>query len=125
MAPIALDPMPTYDYRCKDCGHEFETQQSFSDDPLTVCPTCGGNLRKVFSAVGIAFKGDGFYKNDSRTSKAKSSSGEKAGSSEKTGSGDSTTTTTTTKDTPAPATTAPASTTAAAPSKPSPSSSVV
>ena len=116
MPPIALDPMPTYDYRCKDCGHEFETQQSFSDDPLTVCPTCGGNLRKVFSAVGIAFKGDGFYKNDSRTSKSKSTSGEKSGS------GDSATTTT--KDTPAPATTAPASTTAATPSTSSTSSSV-
>ena len=47
--------MPTYDYRCKDCGHEFEIQQSFSDDALTECPQCGGSLRKVFSAVGIAF----------------------------------------------------------------------
>ena len=54
--------MPTYDYRCKDCGHSLEVQQSFSDDALTVCPNCGGNLKKVFSAVGISFKGSGFYK---------------------------------------------------------------
>ncbi|MFN8052513.1 MAG: FmdB family zinc ribbon protein [Acidimicrobiales bacterium] len=60
--------MPTYDYRCKDCGHEFEIHQSFSEDALTVCPVCQGNLRKVFSAVGISFKGSGFYKTDSRGS---------------------------------------------------------
>ncbi len=58
--------MPTYDYRCKDCGHEFEIHQSFSEDALTVCPNCQGDLRKVFSAVGISFKGSGFYKTDSR-----------------------------------------------------------
>jgi putative FmdB family regulatory protein len=58
--------MPTYEYRCKDCGHEFEAQQAFSDDPLTECPTCAGALKKKFGSVGIAFKGSGFYKNDSR-----------------------------------------------------------
>ena len=58
--------MPTYQYRCRDCTTEFEIRQSFSDDPITVCPTdeCPGLLRKVFSGVGISFKGDGFYKND-------------------------------------------------------------
>ena len=66
--------MPTYDYRCKDCGHSFETQQAFSDDPLTECPSCGGNLKKVFSAVGISFKGSGFYKTDSRSGSSKSAS---------------------------------------------------
>ena len=66
--------MPTYEYRCRDCGHEFEIQQSMSDDPLTECPSCGGDLRKVFSPVGIAFKGSGFYKNDSG-SRSKSSTG--------------------------------------------------
>ena len=68
--------MPTYDYRCKDCGHEFEIHQSFSEDALTVCPNCQGDLRKVFSAVGISFKGSGFYKTDSRSggSGSKSSS---------------------------------------------------
>ena len=68
--------MPTYEYRCKSCAHEFEIQQSFSDDPLTECPQCKGELRKVFGNVGISFKGSGFYKNDhgSRSSSAKSSS---------------------------------------------------
>ena len=59
--------MPLYEYRCRDCGHEFEIQQSMSDDALTVCPSCGGDLRKVFSPVGIAFKGSGFYATASRT----------------------------------------------------------
>jgi putative FmdB family regulatory protein len=56
--------MPTYEYRCKECGHEFETVQSFTDAALTECPACHGALRKVFGAVGISFKGSGFYKND-------------------------------------------------------------
>lgn len=59
--------MPVYEYRCRTCGHQFEAQQSFSDDPLTECPECAGELRKVFSPVGISFKGSGFYKNDSRS----------------------------------------------------------
>ena len=58
--------MPTYEYRCKDCGQELEVVQSFTDDALTTCEACGGALRKVFGNVGIAFKGSGFYKNDSR-----------------------------------------------------------
>ena len=66
--------MPTYDYRCRDCDHRFEIQQSFSDDALTVCPECGGNLRKVFGNVGISFKGSGFYKTDSRSGAGSSSS---------------------------------------------------
>jgi putative FmdB family regulatory protein len=65
--------MPTYEYRCRNCGEPLEVVQSFTDDPLTECPACGGQLRKVFQAVGIAFKGSGFYKTDSRTA-AKSSS---------------------------------------------------
>ncbi|MBB2892663.1 FmdB family zinc ribbon protein [Flexivirga oryzae] len=60
--------MPTYAYACKDCGHAFDVQQSFSDDALTVCPECGGVLRKQFGAVGVVFKGSGFYKTDSRES---------------------------------------------------------
>ena len=60
--------MPTYEYRCKTCGHELEAVQAFSDDPLTACPACGGDLRKKLSAVGISFKGSGFYKTDSRSS---------------------------------------------------------
>ena len=58
--------MPTYQYSCTDCGHFFEAVQSFSDDSLTVCPVCEGKLRKVFNAVGVVFKGSGFYRNDSR-----------------------------------------------------------
>ena len=65
--------MPTYDYRCRDCSHEFEIQQSFSDDSLTECPQCGGSLRKVFGNVGISFKGSGFYKTDSRVGSSSSS----------------------------------------------------
>ncbi|WP_066295801.1 FmdB family zinc ribbon protein [Arthrobacter luteolus] len=58
--------MPTYAYACKDCGHAFDIQQSFTDDSLTVCPECGGNLRKKFNSVGVVFKGSGFYRTDSR-----------------------------------------------------------
>jgi putative FmdB family regulatory protein len=58
--------MPTYEYACTACGHRLEAVQSFTDDPLTVCPDCKGALRKVYGAVGISFKGSGFYKNDSR-----------------------------------------------------------
>ena len=59
--------MPKYQYQCKDCGEALEVQQSFTDDALTVCPNCGGDLRKVFNAVGVVFKGSGFYKTDSRS----------------------------------------------------------
>lgn len=58
--------MPTYQYRCTECGEELEVVQKFSDDALTVCPACQGALRKVFSPVGIVFKGSGFYRTDSR-----------------------------------------------------------
>ncbi|OUC94306.1 FmdB family transcriptional regulator [Streptosporangium minutum] len=60
--------MPTYQYACSACGNEFDIVQKFSDDALTECPTCSGELRKVFSAVGIVFKGSGFYRTDSRSS---------------------------------------------------------
>ena len=66
--------MPTYQYSCTDCGHFFEVVQSFSDDSLTVCPVCEGKLRKVFNAVGVVFKGSGFYRNDSRSESGGSSS---------------------------------------------------
>lgn len=64
--------VPTYAYVCKDCAHAFDAQQSFSDDALTTCPECGGVLRKQFGAVGVVFKGSGFYKTDSRDSAKKS-----------------------------------------------------
>ncbi len=60
--------MPTYQYQCTDCGNALEVRQSFTDDALTVCPSCDGALRKVFNAVGVVFKGSGFYRNDSRSS---------------------------------------------------------
>ena len=62
--------MPTYEYVCDACGDEFELFQSFSDSAITECPKCQGAVRKVFSNVGVVFKGSGFYKNDSRATPA-------------------------------------------------------
>jgi putative FmdB family regulatory protein len=78
--------MPTYEYRCKACGEQLEVVQSFADDPLTVCPNCDGELRKVFSPVGISFKGSGFYKTDSRSSSRAGSSGNGSSSSKESSS---------------------------------------
>ena len=64
--------MPTYQYQCTECGEGLEAVQKFTDDALTECPNCGGRLKKVFSAVGIVFKGSGFYRNDSRGSSSSS-----------------------------------------------------
>ncbi|MFJ9887247.1 FmdB family zinc ribbon protein [Streptomyces sp. NPDC091287] len=64
--------MPTYQYQCTECGEGLEAVQKFTDDALTVCPSCDGRLKKVFSAVGIVFKGSGFYRNDSRGSSSSS-----------------------------------------------------
>jgi putative FmdB family regulatory protein len=69
--------MPTYEYACKACGQHLEVVQSFKDNALSECPACGGNLRKVFGNIGIAFKGAGFYKTDSRAEAKKA--GAKAG----------------------------------------------
>jgi putative FmdB family regulatory protein len=65
--------MPTYEYACKACGEHLEVVQSFKDNALTECPACGGPLRKVFGNIGVAFKGSGFYKTDSRTETSKGS----------------------------------------------------
>src|SRR5678815_5083467 len=83
--PIQEVGVPTYQYACKEpaCGHRFEAVQSFSDDPLTECPVCEGQVRKVFSAVGVVFKGSGFYRNDSREN---AKSGAKSGGSNGSGS---------------------------------------
>jgi len=59
--------VPTYQYACTECDHRFDAVQSFSDPSLTECPVCGGKLRKVFSSVGVVFKGSGFYRTDSRS----------------------------------------------------------
>nr|PZN38026.1 MAG: FmdB family transcriptional regulator [Actinomycetota bacterium] len=66
--------MPTYQYACTACSEQLEVVQKFTDDPLTECPSCKGRLRKVFSPVGIVFKGSGFYRTDSRSSNGSSSS---------------------------------------------------
>ena len=73
--------MPVYEYRCKNCGHQYEATQAFSDDALTECPECKGELRKVFGSVGISFKGSGFYKNDSRGSSSSTTPASTASSS--------------------------------------------
>jgi putative FmdB family regulatory protein len=78
--------VPTYEYACRECEERLEVVQKFTDDALTTCPSCGGPLRKVFGSVGIAFKGSGFYKTDSRGSSGKSSS---SGDSKKSGDGGS------------------------------------
>jgi putative FmdB family regulatory protein len=78
--------LPTYQYACTECSHAFDQVQSFSDDALTVCPQCEGRLRKLFNAVGVVFKGSGFYRTDSRAKEP--SSAESSGSS---GSSDSST----------------------------------
>jgi putative FmdB family regulatory protein len=82
--------VPTYQYACTECGHEFEAVQKFSDDALTDCPSCTGKLRKVYSAVGVVFKGSGFYRTDSRAgAKAESSKSESSKSSSDSSSGGS------------------------------------
>ncbi|MEU3029977.1 FmdB family zinc ribbon protein [Streptomyces incarnatus] len=73
--------MPTYQYQCTECGEGLEAVQKFTDDALTECPNCNGRLKKVFSAVGIVFKGSGFYRNDSRGSTSSSSPATKSSGS--------------------------------------------
>ena len=79
--------MPTYQYQCTDCGEALEVHQSFTDDALTECPACQGRLRKVFNAVGVVFKGSGFYRNDSRgtTTSSETSSSSSASASKDSG----------------------------------------
>lgn len=81
--------MPTYEYRCKECGQHVEVVQSFTDDPLTICGNCGGALRKVFSPVGVVLKGSGFYRTDNRSSRSKDGAKRKVDASAGSGSGGS------------------------------------
>ncbi|MEU3396919.1 putative FmdB family regulatory protein [Streptomyces filamentosus] len=76
--------MPTYQYQCTECGEGLEAVQKFTDDALTECPACHGRLKKVFSAVGIVFKGSGFYRNDSRGASSSSSPAAKSSTSSST-----------------------------------------
>ena len=80
--------MPTYQYACTACDHRFDAVQSFTEDSLTVCPQCSGRLRKVFSAVGVVFKGSGFYRTDSRAPEAANGSSGKDAAGDKVGSKD-------------------------------------
>ena len=79
--------MPTYEYRCRDCGHTFDVWQKMTDDALTACPQCGGQLRKVFAPPAISFKGSGFYATDHGKKKPESSDDGKAGEPGRTGEG--------------------------------------
>jgi len=84
--------VPTYQYSCTECGERIEAVQKFTDEPLQVCSACGGKLRKVFSPVGIVFKGSGFYRNDSRSGskdKALNGSGSSSDTKKDSGSADS------------------------------------
>lgn len=81
--------MPTYQYQCTECGEALEVFQKFTDDALTVCPNCEGKLRKVFSAVGIVFKGSGFYRTDSRSGSSSSTSPSSSGAKSEGSSGSS------------------------------------
>jgi putative FmdB family regulatory protein len=75
--------VPTYSYRCRECGVEFDIQQDFSDDALSDCPQCKGSLRKLFSAVGVTFQGSGFYRTDSRADSKKATPAKKESKSKK------------------------------------------
>jgi putative FmdB family regulatory protein len=79
--------VPTYQYACTDCGDKSEVVQRFTDDPLTVCVVCGGKLRKVYSPVGIVFKGSGFYRTDSRNGSSTVAAGKDSGATGSDGSG--------------------------------------
>nr|WP_098731718.1 FmdB family zinc ribbon protein [Brevibacterium epidermidis] len=78
--------MPVYSYACKSCGHAFDIHQDFSEDSLTVCPECQGRLKKVFGAVGISFKGSGFYATDSRSTNSSTVSSSSSDSSKESSS---------------------------------------
>ncbi len=101
--------MPTYEYECHTCHRRVEAVQKFTDPALTVCEQCGGELRKVFSAPGIAFKGSGFYKNDSRSAAKSTSTPSSPSKTDATSESGSSPT-----PSPAPATAAPAATPAPA-----------
>ncbi len=94
--------MPTYAYACTACGHAFDAVQKFSDAALTECPDCGGRLRKVYTSIGVSFKGSGFYRNDSRASNGNGTGASKSSDStkpaEKSSSDSSSSTPSTTKE---------------------------
>jgi len=106
--------MPTYAYRCTQCEHSFEIQQAFTEDSLTVCPECSGALRKLFSGVGVVFKGSGFYRTDSRSG-ANASVPASTGTSTSSSSSESSSSSTPSSSTPSNGTSSPTSTPAKSP----------
>jgi putative FmdB family regulatory protein len=101
--------MPTYSYRCTECGEAFDIQQAFTDDSLTVCPNCGGRLRKLFNSVGVTFNGSGFYRTDSRAKPPSEGGGSSSSeSSSSAGSGSSSSSSSDSSSSSAPSTSAPA-----------------
>jgi putative FmdB family regulatory protein len=109
------DDVPTYQYACTACGHRLEAVQSFADEPLTVCPACEGRLRKLFSSVGVVFKGSGFYRTDSRNDAKGSTS---AAPAKDGANGSSSSTSTTTKSESSTSTSSPAKSDSKSDSKP-------
>ncbi|PVC85984.1 FmdB family zinc ribbon protein [Streptomyces sp. CS131] len=107
--------MPTYQYQCTECGEGLEAVQKFTDDALTVCPSCDGRLKKVFSAVGIVFKGSGFYRNDSRGSSSSSTPASSSSKSSDSGSSSSSSSSSTGSDTKSSASSSASSSSAPAP----------
>ena len=107
--------MPTYQYRCRDCSHDLEVVQKFTDASLTECPHCRGDLRKVYNAVGVVFKGSGFYATDSRNKNTASTAPTASSSSE--GSSTPATTTETSSGSPAPAAASPTAAPSSTPAK--------
>lgn len=80
--------MPIYAYKCTDCNHEFELRQRMSDSPVTDCPVCAGNVRRVVNNVGIVFKGSGFYVTDNRNGKSANGSSKPSSTPAKSDSAD-------------------------------------
>jgi putative FmdB family regulatory protein len=82
--------MPIYTYQCEECGVRFDARQRFSDDPISVCPECGGATHKVIGPVGVVFKGSGFYVTDSRSNNSALGAGKKEDSADSSTSADKT-----------------------------------
>ncbi|NUT48362.1 MAG: FmdB family transcriptional regulator [Saccharothrix sp.] len=95
--------MPTYQYACTECDHRFEAVQTFSDSALTECPECSGKLRKLYGAVGVVFKGSGFYRTDSRSSSSSAPKSESTSSSSTSSSSSSSSSTSSSSSSSAPA----------------------
>lgn len=81
--------MPLYEYKCEACGLRFERRQHFSDEPVKVCPDCGGPVTRLIQPAGIIFKGSGFYVTDNRAKSSTATPGSRKEADTDTGSKDS------------------------------------